>query len=441
MATARHHAVGRARQRVHAPADAGGARRADLAGVDGALAAPVGPRRRSPRRRAAGLGKARLSAARAAAARGGAGRSPSGTATSSPSDVDALRGLARRRLVHRPCGGRVRLRSALPRGRHERPAGGRPGGARRRATPARPASAPISPTSTPCCRPTTPAAAARLDRADGAGRAWCARPARRAAAICPVRAVCAWQLAGPPRVHRSAPAGAGASPAPTGRSAAGCWTCCADRRSRSSGPRWTPPGPTPRQRDRCLRLAARGRPGRAARRRPLRAARPDRRRSPMSAQARGPADRFRLDDEAGPVPRRELRARAAQAGCAVPADRPAVTAAAPSRSRPRPDRRWPPSCGCSRCRRSGWPRSAARAAGADELVLAAVVDTELLAVHTAVHDALAGPGARPGRGVPAGGLAAALRAGDGPGRRRVRRPAPGGARTGTDRGRRGGRLA
>ena len=57
LAAARHDPVGGARQRVHAPADAGRAGRADLAGVDGALAAPLGPRRRAARRRAAAWGR------------------------------------------------------------------------------------------------------------------------------------------------------------------------------------------------------------------------------------------------------------------------------------------------------------------------------------------------------------------------------------------------
>ena len=65
--------------------------------------------------------------------------------------------------------------------------------------------------------------------------------------------------------------------------------------------------------------------------------------------------RFTLDDAARHV-LAALRARVAAAGIPVPDDEPAVTVA-------------------------GRP---------DELVLAAVVDAELLAVHAAAHDALAG---------------------------------------------------
>ena len=66
-----------------------------------------------------------------------------------------------------------------------------------------------------------------------------------------------------------------------------------------------------------------------------------------------------------------------------------MTAAAAARCPPPPGRRWRPSC------RAGAAVDLAGHAGhvagrPDELVLAAVVDAELLAVHAAVHDALAG---------------------------------------------------
>ena len=99
--------------------------------------------------------------------------------------------------------------------------------------------------------------------------------------------------------------------------------------------------------------------------------------------------RFRLDDDAAAAVD-ALRARAATAGCSVPPERPALTAAAAVAI--------PPAARDGARRRVASARSADRLAGhagqhggpADELVLAAVVDTELLAVHTAVHDALAG---------------------------------------------------
>ena len=99
--------------------------------------------------------------------------------------------------------------------------------------------------------------------------------------------------------------------------------------------------------------------------------------------------RFRLDDGAAAAVD-DLRARAAAVGCAVPADRPALTAAAAVAV--------PPAARAAlndELRVLALPTVwlvtlGSTAARPDELVLAAVVDTELLAVHTAVHDALAG---------------------------------------------------
>lgn len=99
--------------------------------------------------------------------------------------------------------------------------------------------------------------------------------------------------------------------------------------------------------------------------------------------------RFRLDDDAAAA-LTALRETARSAGSAVPTDRPALTAAAaasiPARAR---------SALTDELRHLALPTVwfatlGATAARADELVLAAVVDTELLAVHAAVHDALAG---------------------------------------------------
>jgi hypothetical protein len=104
--------------------------------------------------------------------------------------------------------------------------------------------------------------------------------------------------------------------------------------------------------------------------------------------------RFRLDDGAAAAVD-DLRARAAAAGCAVPAGRPAVVAAAAGAI--------PPAARAALADElrvlalpSVWLATlGSTAARPDELVLAAVVDTELLAVHTAVHDALAGRVRRP----------------------------------------------
>ena len=99
--------------------------------------------------------------------------------------------------------------------------------------------------------------------------------------------------------------------------------------------------------------------------------------------------RFRLDDGAAAAVD-DLRARAATAGCAVPTGRPAVVAAAAGAI--------PPAARAALADElrvlalpSVWLATlGSTAARPDELVLAAVVDTELLAVHTAAHDALAG---------------------------------------------------
>jgi hypothetical protein len=99
--------------------------------------------------------------------------------------------------------------------------------------------------------------------------------------------------------------------------------------------------------------------------------------------------RFRLDDAAA-ARIGDLRSRATAAGCAAPTDRPALTAAAASAI--------PPAARAALTAElsvlalpSVWLATLGSVTGRpDELVLAAVVDAELLAVHTAVHDALAG---------------------------------------------------
>jgi hypothetical protein len=99
--------------------------------------------------------------------------------------------------------------------------------------------------------------------------------------------------------------------------------------------------------------------------------------------------RFRLDDGATAA-LGSLRAGAAAAGATVPADRPALTAAAAC-AIPRPARAALDDELRVLALPSVWLATLGATAGRpDELVLAAVVDAELLAVHAAVHDALAG---------------------------------------------------
>lgn len=99
--------------------------------------------------------------------------------------------------------------------------------------------------------------------------------------------------------------------------------------------------------------------------------------------------RFRLDDVAC-AQLTALRARVHAAGLPAPTDRPTITVAAAS-AMPAAAR----DALADEIRLltlpSLWLATLGTAAGRpDELVLAAIVDTELLAVHAAVHDALAG---------------------------------------------------
>ena len=99
--------------------------------------------------------------------------------------------------------------------------------------------------------------------------------------------------------------------------------------------------------------------------------------------------RFRLDDAAVAC-LADLRVRAAKAGCSVPSDRPALTAAAAVAIPPAARRALADELRVLALPTVWLATLGSTAARADELVLAAVVDTELLAVHGAVHDALAG---------------------------------------------------
>jgi hypothetical protein len=99
--------------------------------------------------------------------------------------------------------------------------------------------------------------------------------------------------------------------------------------------------------------------------------------------------RFRLDDSAVAA-LTELRTRAAAVGCAVPTGRPALTAAAAVAIPPAARAVLADELRVLALPTVWLATLGSTAARPDELVLAAVVDTELLAVHSAVHDALAG---------------------------------------------------
>jgi hypothetical protein len=99
--------------------------------------------------------------------------------------------------------------------------------------------------------------------------------------------------------------------------------------------------------------------------------------------------RFVLDDTAV-AELSALRVRLADRGIAVPATPPAVTVAAAA-AVPAAAREALAAELRMLCLPSIWLATLGTVAGRpDELVLAAVVDAELLAVHAAVHDALAG---------------------------------------------------
>jgi hypothetical protein len=99
--------------------------------------------------------------------------------------------------------------------------------------------------------------------------------------------------------------------------------------------------------------------------------------------------RFRLDDDAC-AELAGLRGRLAAHGIATPAGPPSVIAAAAG-TIPPPAREALVAEVRLLALPSIWLATLGTVAGRpDELVLAAVVDAELLAVHTAVHDALAG---------------------------------------------------
>ena len=99
--------------------------------------------------------------------------------------------------------------------------------------------------------------------------------------------------------------------------------------------------------------------------------------------------RFSLDDAARDA-LTALRVRVAAAGIPVPDDEPAVTVAAAAAIPPPAQQALHDELRLLAIP-SVWLATLGTVAGRpDELVLAAVVDAELLAVHAAVHDALAG---------------------------------------------------
>jgi hypothetical protein len=99
--------------------------------------------------------------------------------------------------------------------------------------------------------------------------------------------------------------------------------------------------------------------------------------------------RFRLDDDAAAA-LADLRARAAAAGLPVPSDPPALTAAAAASIPPAARAVLTAELRVLTLPTLWLATLGSAAARADELVLSAVVDAELLAVHTTVHDAVAG---------------------------------------------------
>ena len=218
-----------------------------------------------------------------------------------------------------------------------------------------------------------------LGRADGAGRGRLHGPGAALRRL-PGAAVCAWSRPGRPEYagpRKAVQAFAGTDRQVRGR----LLDVLRDAPDRCARGARTRPGPTPRSATaawtRCSSTASPSSSTTAASR-----CRPDRDGAAPSASGSTTRPPRELDG---------LRARVAAAGSPC---RP-TTRASPRRrgrrgARRPPATRWMPSCACSRCRRCGWPRWAPTAGRPDELVLAAVVDAELLAVHAAVHDALAG---------------------------------------------------
>ena len=99
--------------------------------------------------------------------------------------------------------------------------------------------------------------------------------------------------------------------------------------------------------------------------------------------------RFRLDDDAAAAVD-ALRARAATAGCSVPSERGALTTAAAVAIPPAAQAALAVELRVLALPTVWLATLGGTADRPHELVLAAVVDSELLAVHNAVHDALAG---------------------------------------------------
>ena len=216
-------------QRGHAAADAGrpGAAGVRRRGWTAGRRPPTWPPTRPARRSGCGAGSAtRAGRCGCTSARP---RSSSGTAAWCPTDLDAAARAARRRRPTPP-GRWPRSRTgSASRSSTPTSAGSSPGrwpGGRRRAHDHGP---PTSSRPRPCCRH-EPARAARASAAFmELGAMVCVARTPRCT-ICPlVETVCAWRAAGRPRAGRTRAAARRATPAPTARSAACCWRCCATR--------------------------------------------------------------------------------------------------------------------------------------------------------------------------------------------------------------------
>ena len=194
--------MGRHGQRVHAAADAGGARRARLDGVDGDVADARRARRREPGRRPARVGQARLSRVGRCACTPPPRRSATSTAAQVPSDVDALEALpgvgayTARAVAAFGYGRRcpvvdTNVRRVVARAVHG-------------AGDAGPARVTADLADVDALLPADDGRAAVISAGlMELGAVVCTARAPRCGA-CPVRDLCAWRAAGPPRVRRPA---------------------------------------------------------------------------------------------------------------------------------------------------------------------------------------------------------------------------------------------
>ena len=200
VARGRRVAVGRARERVHAAADAGRAGRPAVGGVDRAVA---DARRRSPpsrRRRRCARGTGSATRAVRSGCTGRRSRSSSGTAARCPRDLDALLALqgvgpyTARAIAAFAFGLRHPVVDTNTRRVH------RPRRRSGRASPVRRRRPATSRRWRRCCPMTDAAARSVQRRGDGARRDGVHR-ARPACDACPIAAACAWRAGGLPAVR------------------------------------------------------------------------------------------------------------------------------------------------------------------------------------------------------------------------------------------------